>query len=72
MGPNAMGGTGKARHQGFGAPFDSVPALIAVDAAVAPFRFKAGVMPSLAACALLNLGISLMRRARSRLSAEVP
>ena len=47
--------------QGFGGPFDAVSALIAVGAAVALFRFKVGVMPLLAACALLGLSITVMR-----------
>jgi hypothetical protein len=58
---DATDGPGGPWPQGFGAPFDAVPALIAVGAAVLPFRFKAGEIPSLAACALLNLDISLMR-----------
>lgn len=72
MGPDAPPGAGGARPQGFGAPFDAVPALIAVGAAGVPFRFKAGEVPASAACALLKSGISLMRRAPSRLDAEVP
>ena len=72
VGPDTVDGAGRPWPQGSGAPFDAVPALIAVGAAAAPFRFKAGEMPSLAACALLNLGISLMRRAPSRLDAQVP
>jgi chromate transporter len=47
--------------QGFGGPFDAVSALMAVGAAVALFRFKVGVMPLLAACAVLGLSISLLR-----------
>ena len=47
--------------QGFDGPFDAVSALNAVGTAAALFRFKAGVMPLLAACALLGLSISLTR-----------
>lgn len=70
--PQAMRGTGRARPQGFGAPFYAVPAPIAVGVAGVAFRFKTGEGPSLAACALLRRGISLMWRAPSRLNAEVP
>ena len=41
--------------QGWGGRFDVVSAVIAAAAAVALFRFKAGVMPLLAACALAGL-----------------
>ncbi|MEO6363342.1 MAG: chromate efflux transporter [Caldimonas sp.] len=41
--------------QGFAGRFDVVPALIAAAAAFALFRFKAGVLPLLGACALLGL-----------------
>jgi len=41
--------------QGFGGRFDAVSAVIAVAAAVALFRFKVGVLPLLAACALIGL-----------------
>jgi chromate transporter len=47
--------------RGFDGPFDAVSALIAVGAAVALFRFKLGVMPLLAACALLGLSINVWR-----------
>jgi chromate transporter len=45
--------------QGFGGRFDIVSALIALAAAVALFRFKVGVMPLLAACALAGLAVTL-------------
>ncbi len=41
--------------QGWGGRFDAVSALIAVAAAVALMRFKAGVLPLLGACALVGL-----------------
>ncbi len=41
--------------QGFGGRFDAVSAAIALAAAVALFRFKVGVMPLLAACAVAGL-----------------
>jgi chromate transporter len=41
--------------KGFAGPFDAVSALIALAAAVALFRFKLGVMPLLALCALAGL-----------------
>jgi chromate transporter len=47
--------------QGFGGRFDAASALLAVAAAVALFRFKLGVMPMLAACALAGLGLTLLR-----------
>lgn len=47
--------------QGFGGRFDAVSALLAVAAAVALFRFKLGVMPMLAACALAGLAVTLLR-----------
>jgi chromate transporter len=47
--------------QGFGGRLDAVSALIAAAAAVALFRFKAGVMPLLAACALAGLALTLLR-----------
>jgi chromate transporter len=47
--------------QGLSGPFDAVSELKAMGAAVALFRFKVGVMPLLAACALLGLSISLLR-----------
>jgi chromate transporter len=45
--------------QGFGGSFDWVSALIGLAAAVALFRFKVGVMPLLAACAVVGLAIRL-------------
>ena len=47
---------------GFGGGFDIASALIALAAAVALFRFKAGVMPLLAACGLAGLAITLLPR----------
>lgn len=47
--------------QGFGGRFDAVSALITAAAAVALFRFKVGVMPLLAACALAGLALTLLR-----------
>ncbi|MBC7993867.1 MAG: chromate efflux transporter [Rhizobacter sp.] len=47
--------------QGFGGHFDGVSALIAVAAAVALFRFKVGVLPLLAGCALVGLAVTLLR-----------
>ncbi len=41
--------------QGFAGPFDGVSALMVVGAAVALFRFKLGVMPLLALCAVIGL-----------------
>jgi chromate transporter len=41
--------------QGFGGPFDWASALIALGAAVALFRFKLGVMPLLAVCAVVGV-----------------
>ena len=41
--------------RGFAGPFDAVSAVIAAAAAVALFRFKLGVMPLLAACAVAGL-----------------
>jgi chromate transporter len=45
--------------QGFGGRFDAFSALIALGAALALFRFKAGVLPLLAACAVVGLVIRL-------------
>jgi chromate transporter len=45
--------------QGFGGRFDVPSAVIAVAAAIALFRFKVGVMPLLAACAVAGLVITL-------------
>ena len=44
--------------QGFGGRFDAAAAVIAIVAAVALFRFKVGVMPLLAACAVAGLAIT--------------
>ena len=46
--------------QGWAGRFDAVSALIAVAAALALFRFKWGVLPLLAACALAGLAASLL------------
>jgi chromate transporter len=46
--------------QGFGGRFDIASALIACAAAVALFRFKLGVMPLLAGCALAGLAVKLV------------
>jgi len=46
--------------QGFGGYFDWASALVALGAAVALFRFKVGVMPLLAACALIGLALTAM------------
>ncbi len=46
--------------RGFGGPFDAVSALIAVAAAVALFHYKLGVMPLLAACAVVGLVFRLL------------
>ncbi len=46
--------------RGFGGPFDAVSALIAVAATVALFRYKLGVMPLLAACAVVGLVFRLL------------
>ncbi len=45
--------------QGFGGRFDAVSAAIAAAAAFALFRLKLGVMPLLAACAAVGLGVHL-------------
>ncbi len=45
--------------QGFSGRFDFVSAAIAIAAAIALFRFKLGVMPLLAACALIGLVLAL-------------
>ena len=47
--------------QGFSGPFDAVSAAITLAAAVALFRFKVGVMPLLAACALAGLAATFLR-----------
>jgi chromate transporter len=47
--------------KGFGGSFDWPSAVIAVAAAVALFRFKAGVIPLLAACAAAGLAVYLLR-----------
>ena len=46
--------------QGFGGRFDAASAVIALAAAVALFRFKVGVMPLLAGCALAGLAVRLL------------
>jgi chromate transporter len=45
--------------QGFDGRFDAFSALLALGAALALFRFKVGVMPLLAACAVVGLAIRL-------------
>jgi chromate transporter len=47
--------------QGFGGPFDGVAALIAGAAAIALLRFKRGVVPVIAACAVAGLALHLLR-----------
>jgi chromate transporter len=42
-----------------GLPFDAVALLIAAAAAVALFRFKAGVIPVIAGCALAGMALRL-------------
>ncbi len=49
--------------QGFGGPFSIASALITVAAAVALFRFKVGVLPLLAGCALIGLALTVATRA---------
>ena len=46
--------------RGFGGPFDVVSAAIAIAAAVALFRYKLGVLPLLAACAVAGLVVRLI------------
>jgi chromate transporter len=46
--------------QGWTGRFDGVSALIAVGAGVALFRFKLGVMPLLALCAVAGLGVTAL------------
>jgi chromate transporter len=46
--------------KGFGGPFDAVSALITAVAAVALFRFKAGVLPLLGVCAGIGLLATLV------------
>jgi chromate transporter len=48
---------------GFGGGFDTGSALIALAAAIALFRFKLGVMPLLAACALIGLASTCLSSA---------
>ncbi|RYY49461.1 MAG: chromate transporter, partial [Comamonadaceae bacterium] len=48
---------------GFGGGFEVGSALIALAAAVALFRFKVGVLPLLAACALAGLLTTWLRAA---------
>lgn len=47
--------------EGLDGHFDTVSALIALGAAVALLRFKAGVIPVIAACAAIGLALSLFR-----------
>ncbi len=47
--------------RGFDGPFDVASALIAAAAAIALFRFKAGVLPLLGACAVAGLAITILR-----------
>ena len=47
--------------EGLSERFDAVAALIALIASVALIRFKIGVIPLLAACALAGLGLTLLR-----------
>ncbi len=47
--------------QGAAGPFDWVSALIGLAALVALFRFKAGVMPVIGACALAGLAVTFLR-----------
>jgi chromate transporter len=46
--------------QGFGGPFSVASALITVAAAIALFRFKVGVIPTLAACAVAGLLVTIL------------
>ena len=46
---------------GWDGRFDGVSALIGIAALVALFRFKAGVMPVIGACALAGLAVTLLR-----------
>jgi chromate transporter len=47
--------------QGFSGPFDAASAVIALAAAVALMRFKQGVIPVLAGCAVAGLAVHLLR-----------
>ena len=47
--------------QGMGGPFDWISAAIGLAALAALFRFKAGVMPVIGACALAGLAVTLLR-----------
>ncbi|HCI3234957.1 TPA: chromate efflux transporter [Pseudomonas aeruginosa] len=47
--------------KGFGGAFDWPPAVIAIAAAVALFRYKRGVIQVLVACALMGLAVHLLR-----------
>jgi len=47
--------------QGFGGTFDWVSALIGLAAVAALFRWKAGVIPVIGACAVVGLAIALVR-----------
>jgi chromate transporter len=54
-------GTHVVWPQGFGQPPDLAAAALAVAAAVALFRWRIGVLPLLAACAVAGLGWTLLR-----------
>ncbi|MGH7187513.1 MAG: chromate transporter, partial [Pseudomonadota bacterium] len=47
--------------QGMGGPFDWISAVIGLAALVALFRFKAGVMPVIGACAIAGLLVTLVK-----------
>jgi chromate transporter len=47
--------------QGKDGPFDWVSAAIGLAALVALFRFKAGVMPVIGACAAAGLAVTLLK-----------
>jgi chromate transporter len=47
--------------RGFGGAFEWFSALIGLAALVALFRFKAGIIPVIGACALAGLAITLLR-----------
>jgi chromate transporter len=49
--------------KGFSGPFDGVSAVIVAAATLALFRFKVGVIPLLATCALVGLGVVWLRGA---------
>jgi chromate transporter len=46
---------------GFGGPFDAMSAVIVTGATLALFRFKMGVLPLIAACALVGLAAQYLR-----------